>query len=94
MSACRCAEPGWTLVASHDDTGRRGLWMRGDAQEGIELCAGREGDDEYVSLKPGETLTGEMLSRIYACMLSLGDPPGIDDVARVRVGEDEPEEMT
>ena len=88
----RRSEPGWTLVATHDPTLRRGLWMRGDAQEGIEICAGREGDDEYVSLKPGETLTSEILSRIYTCMLSLGDPPDIDAV--VATWDSEPEETT
>ena len=89
---CRCEEPGWTLVASHDQTGRRGLWMRGDALDGIELCAGREGDDEYVCHKPGETLTGEVLSRIYTCMLSLGDPPDIAALAAPWASQ--PEETT
>lgn len=66
--------------------------MRGDALDGIEFCAGREGDDEYVSLKPGETLTGEILSRIYTCMLSLGDPPDIEAVSEAWIGA--PEETT
>jgi hypothetical protein len=66
--------------------------MRGDALDGIELCAGREGDDEYVSLKPGEVLTGEVLSRIYTCMLSLGDPPDIEAVAEAWISA--PEETT
>lgn len=71
----RAHEPGWTLVASHDPTGRRGLWMRGDSAEGIDLCAGRDGDDVYVALRPGDVVTGETLSNLYCALLSLGDPP-------------------
>lgn len=48
----RCNGPGWIELACPD--GRRGLWAR-VTDKGIELCAGREGDDAYVSL-PWETI--------------------------------------
>lgn len=45
----RCNEDGWICVAMHDPSGRRGLWYRLTA-EGIEICAGREGDDDFVKI--------------------------------------------
>lgn len=40
----RCEEEGWIQLALPDD--RRGLWIRITATA-LELCAGREGDDDY-----------------------------------------------
>ena len=36
----------WALCAMHDPSGRRGVWYR-LFSGGIEICAGREGDDAY-----------------------------------------------
>jgi len=61
----RCDEPGWTLIALAD--GRRGIWTRdtgsGDKRV-IEVCAGREGDDEYVRLAVGEQVTEQHLFQL------------------------------
>lgn len=55
----------------HDPSGRRGLWARitegptGDrGAVKVELCAGREGDDAYVSFERDATSDGKMLEKI------------------------------
>ena len=54
----RCREPGWIMLAMHDGAGRRGLWMRvGEGK--VEFCAGREGDDAYVSVYAGPRLLAD-----------------------------------
>jgi len=57
----RYEEPGWEVVDVPDPSGRRGLWTRTTkTDEGLvtkfEVCAGREGDDYYVSLEAGQEL--------------------------------------
>lgn len=52
----RMNEPGWVELARPD--GRRGVWIR-VTDRGIELCAGREGDDEYLSLEKGKLVSDE-----------------------------------
>lgn len=67
-----------------DPSGRRGLWMRltPAPAEGyipknvspikhLELCAGREGDDDYVHLQPGEVLTEHKLRKIEGLIQSV-----------------------
>ena len=49
----RSSQPGWEPIATQ---GRRGLWMRRTA-EGVELCAGREGDDDHVSVRVGDVVS-------------------------------------
>jgi len=61
----RFALPGYQEIYRHDS--RRGVWLRvvlgaaTMAPTRVELCAGREGDDHYVKLEAGQTLTPEML---------------------------------
>lgn len=44
----------------HDPAGRRGIWYT--VRDGVfYLCAGREGDDAEVSLKPGQVVTEEKI---------------------------------
>ena len=50
----RCTGDGWVELARPD--GRRGIWMR-VTEFSVELCAGREGDDEYVSFEMGKSPT-------------------------------------
>lgn len=50
----RCSGYGWIPLAVPD--GRRGVWIR-ITSVAIELCAGREGDDEYLRLRLKETVT-------------------------------------
>jgi len=66
----------WTLIAMHDEAGRRGVWYRADIEPGsqvntIELCAGREGGDDFVRLRIGETLTYEKMQKLLQ-LLSTG----------------------
>ena len=68
MMFCRCDEEGYLELAKPD--GRRGLWMRETLQT-LELCAGREGDDDYVKLVVGDRLTLETLHRLQGAMLTL-----------------------
>lgn len=42
---CLC----WRIVSLHD--ARRGIWMRRLDPDTLELCAGREGDDEDVIIR-------------------------------------------
>lgn len=69
----RFEEPGYKQVSLPDPAGRRGLWIRRtppheddrDAlPETIELCAGREGDDDYVKISVGDTITGKTLDAL------------------------------
>lgn len=47
----RAFEPGYRCVCMHDGAMRRGLWYRYDVKIGtIEICSGREGDDEYLKI--------------------------------------------
>jgi len=51
----RCSESGWTKIGITCSAGRRSLWLRvnqriGEEVESFELCAGREGDDDYVKV--------------------------------------------
>jgi len=45
----RSNEPGWIRLFKYDNAKRRSLWIRMFDNK-IEFCAGREGDDSYVSL--------------------------------------------
>jgi hypothetical protein len=45
----RCKEEGWQRVTPLDKAGRRALWVRVSGDK-IELCAGREGRDDYAVL--------------------------------------------
>ncbi len=56
----RCQEPGWTLAAMNDPVRRRGLWYKVDNWQSptvLEVCGGREGDDYYLKLELGQTVT-------------------------------------
>jgi len=51
MANRSCEKPAWQIAAKHDM--RRGLWFRlTDTQ--IEICAGREGDDCYLTISKSE----------------------------------------
>lgn len=75
----------WELVAMHDPAGRRGVWYReshalpGDplTPRVIEVCAGREGDDEYVRITAGVPLSHADLRRLAGCF-RLGAMMAID----------------
>ena len=59
----RCEDEGYVTCAMHDPAGRRGLWARA-TENAIELCSGREGDDSYVCLREGDTLTAETMQNL------------------------------
>jgi len=62
-NAYRVDKPSWELVAMADY--RRGIWLRQNKDKTVlEVCAGREGDDEYVKLTVGEVLTAQQLSQL------------------------------
>ena len=76
--AYRCRQPGYEEIIVPD--GRRGVWVRttpplADEARGyerdwesvtqLEICAGREGDDDYVVLRPGMVVTPRMLCALY-----------------------------
>lgn len=61
----RAKEPGWIRIGRYDDSRRRALWSRitmdgttpsldGVVPSKIELCAGREGDDDYMEVLPSD----------------------------------------
>jgi hypothetical protein len=45
----RLKEPGWVRIGLYDRSERRSLWLRYTPKI-IELCSGREGDDQYVKI--------------------------------------------
>ncbi len=57
--------------------GRRSLWVRFTHPTMLELCAGREGDDDYVSIDASNPKFAElydlMLSALYAADVRHGD---------------------
>lgn len=72
--AFRGHQPGWRAIAIPD--GRRGLWIREHADERgllvkVEVCAGREGDDEHVELVAGQPVDGRDLRAIEDCLSTL-----------------------
>jgi hypothetical protein len=49
--------PGFVRATPYDDAGRRAMWIKFDpATTTLEIRAGREGGDCYVSLAAGQTL--------------------------------------
>ncbi len=64
----RCEEPGYICVTMGDH--RRGLWYR-IADAGIEVCAGREGDDDHVKLRVGELVTAQQIAELAGCLESV-----------------------
>lgn len=65
----RAFEPGYVLAAMNDVSQRRGIWYRHNKEENsIEICAGREGDDGYVKIQAGQTVTPEMVKAIEEIM--------------------------
>ncbi len=86
-------EPGWEEIGLFDHAGRRGLWLRRqppmpentlrvDAPivEQIEVCAGREGDDDYVKLTVGDTLTTHQLAALEGVFTTVQWALELDDV--------------
>jgi hypothetical protein len=61
----RCNEPGWIQLALPDGH-RRGLWIR--VTDSVQLCAGREGDDDYVALHASE----EERRAVFEVLFSFG----------------------
>lgn len=80
MSTHRASEPGWSLVGEMlDPAGRRGVWYRttpvtcyGETITRLEICAGREGDDNYAVLLLGETVNDRTLHE-FADALNTGE---------------------
>lgn len=79
----RLDEPGWRCAAMHDPSGRRGLWYRDvrmgpepthlellhpGPRVGVEVCAGREGDDAFVALAVGQTLAAADVAALAECL--------------------------
>lgn len=77
----RCREAGWKKIGITDKSERRSLWVRCNVKddcdiltsgniESFELCAGREGDDDYVIIEPSNPQFREIYdvirSAIYA----------------------------
>lgn len=59
--------PPWECVAMHDPACRRGVWYRATATT-VEVRAGREGDDCYVSLAAGQTLDLGDVEALVGCL--------------------------
>lgn len=84
-SLCRYKDDGWFRCTPYDRAERRAVWMRtDDASDVVELCGGREGDDCYVRLVPGQVLTVPLLNAICEPLLRAADKLGTDadDCAR------------
>lgn len=62
----------WQIAAQHDR--RRGLWYRTKVDIDhkvltLEICAGREGDDDYVKIERGQ-VPDAVLDGLVACLQS------------------------
>ena len=51
----------------HDPAGRRGIWYR-ESPGVVELCAGRDGDDAYVRIAVGDTVSPEDVGAVLDCL--------------------------
>ncbi len=68
----RCKSEGYVCSSMQDPAGRRGIWFRTEPVPAaeipmvkvLEICAGREGDDEYVKLELGGRITSDILMRL------------------------------
>lgn len=67
IDAHGCSLPGFTCAAMNDPTGRRGIWFR-TLDDGIEIRAGREGDDVHVILRDGHVMTREQRLELQAAL--------------------------
>jgi hypothetical protein len=61
----------WICCSMHDKSERRGIWYR-KIKDQIQICAGREGDDEFISVTVGDTFTEKHLITLVRC-LKIGD---------------------
>lgn len=59
----RCCEPGLVRIGRYCPSERRAMWIRSTGDT-IELCAGREGDDAYVSFKKGQPLPTNEVAKL------------------------------
>ena len=71
----RCNEPGMVPIIIPD--GRRGLWTRETRDERgrptrLDICAGREGDDAFVSMAAGVPPTSLDLFSLHDALSCLG----------------------
>lgn len=63
----RCEQPGWIQIGLMCSAGRRSMWVRftpgpnGRDATVVELCAGREGDDDYLRVEAGQPLFQELV---------------------------------
>ena len=75
----RLDEPGWVKIGQTCKAGRRSLWFREPAGPDLrpshylppyfELCAGREGDDDYVRMVLPETEPErQRYAELYGCL--------------------------
>lgn len=67
---------GWLLISMHDPVLRRGIWVRREPAHSqfssaykpptrLELCAGREGNDDRVVLEVGMTIDKKLLGQLF-----------------------------
>ena len=77
------ARAGWIRVGRFDSPRRRSLWVR-FIDEGtdtdlilnpkaIEFCSGREGDDGFIKLRPGQKITAAVWREIVDVFLLAAD---------------------
>lgn len=64
----RASQPGWQCASMHDPAGRRGIWFRRESPGAVEVCAGREGDDAYVRIAVGDTVSSEQVTAVLGCL--------------------------
>lgn len=76
-------EDGWERIGAVCSAGRRSVWMRlrrrddalphdcADNVEELELCAGREGDDEHLVIPRANPLFAELLSVLLAARFAV-----------------------
>lgn len=83
----RCNEPGWIMLACPD--GRRGVWMRVE-NDTIELCAGKEGDEDYLKLQLREPVTKKHIQTAQDILETLNFVRGIVISEKRRVRDRQP----
>lgn len=82
----RNQQPGWCEIALPD--GRRGLWSRVSLNQ-LELCAGHDGDDAYIKLTAGDTLSLETICALEDVLNTLRFAWDMEQSRRLRAVRDQ-----
>ena len=93
MLRLRSEDPTWIRIGRYDRAERRALWVR-LGKDSIELCSGREGDDDYAKLTVddlGHRAFANLWDTLDRAVFAVVDLPQIGEGAHAPWDEEEVE---